>query len=131
MVEKVLKFYHNILRNDEIILSLLCWYFYLAASSSYLAMLDRLRKRTSETVGPSFFLLPFLKHWFHCQNAANLGYFYRHYFDRCLSEVGQLVPLPCSRGISTRLTITPRYYKDFYFKRLFPHTAKLSNSLSI
>ena len=131
MLEKDLKFYHNFIRNDEIILSLLGWYFYLAAPSSYLAMLDQLRKRICRTVGPSFSLLPFLKPWFHCENAASLGYFYRHYFGRCSSEVAQLVPLPCSRDRSTRLTVTPRCYKDFFVKRLFPRTAKLSNSLSI
>ena len=131
MLEEDSKFYHNFIRNDEIILSLLGCYFYLAAPSSYLAMLDKLRKRICRTVGPSFSLLPFLKPWFHCQNAPSLGYFYRHYFDRCSFEVAQLVPLPCSRGRSTRLTVSPRCYKDFYVKRLFPRTAKLSNSLSI
>ena len=131
MLEKDLKFYHNFIRNDEIILSFLGWYFYLAAPSSYLAMLDKLRKRICRTVGPSFSLLSLLKLWFHCQNAARLGLFYRHYFGRCSSEVAQLVPLPYSRGMSTRLTVTPRCYKDVFVKSFLRHTAKLSNSLSI
>ena len=88
-------------------------------------MLDKLRKRICRTVGPSFSLLPFLKPWFHCENAASLGYFYRHYFGRCSSEVAQLVPLPYSRGSFFRLTVTPRRYKDVYVKVLFRRTAKL------
>ena len=37
----------------------------------------------------------------HRRNVASLGFFYRYYFGRCLSELTQLVPLPYSRGRST------------------------------
>ena len=38
----------------------------------------------------------------HRRNVASLSLFYRYYFDRCSSELAQLVPLPYSRGRSTR-----------------------------
>ena len=44
------------------------------------------------------------------RNVASLSLFFRYYFDRCSSERTELVPLPHSRGRSTR------YYnrlKDF------------------
>ena len=36
------------------------------------------------------------------QNAASLNLFYRYYYGRCSSELAELVPLPYSRGKSTR-----------------------------
>ena len=58
---------------------------------------------------------------------------------RCSSELAQLVPLPFSRGRSTRysdrlhdFSVTiPRCYKDVYVSSFFPCTAKLWNSLPI
>ena len=55
------------------------------------------------------------------------------------SELAQLVPLPCSRGRSTRYSdrlhefsvTTPRCYKGIYVNSFFPHTARLWNSLHI
>ena len=57
----------------------------------------------------------------------------------CSSELAQLVPLPYSRGRSTRysdrlhdFSVTiPRCYKDVYVISFFPRTARLWNSLPI
>ena len=38
----------------------------------------------------------------HRRNVASLNLFYRYYIGRCSSELAQLVPLPFSRGRSTR-----------------------------
>ena len=75
----------------------------------------------------------------HRRNVASLSLFYRYYFGRCLSELAQLVPLPYSRGRSTRysdrlhdFSVTiPRAYKDVYVNSFFPRTARLWNSLPI
>ena len=53
--------------------------------------------------------------------------------------MAQLVPLPCSRGKSTRysdrlhdFSVTiPRCYKDVYVDSFFSHTTRLWNSLFI
>ena len=55
----------------------------------------------------------------------------------CSSELAELVPLPYSRGRSTRysdrlhdFSVTiPRCYKDVYVNSFFRHTARLWNSL--
>ena len=70
---------------------------------------------------------------------ASLSLFNRYYFGKCSSELAQLVPLPFSRGRSTRysdrlhnFSVTiPRCYKDVYVNSFFPRTAKLCNSLPI
>ena len=70
---------------------------------------------------------------------SQLSLFYRYYFGRCSLELAQLVPLPFSRGRSTRysdklrdFSVTiPRCYKDVYVNSFFPRTAKLWNSLPI
>ena len=70
---------------------------------------------------------------------ASLSLFYRYYFGRCSSELAQLVPLPFSRGRSTRyydrlddFSVTiPRCYKDVYVNIFFSRTARLWNSLPI
>ena len=75
----------------------------------------------------------------HRRNVASLSLFYRYYFGRCYSELAQLVPLPFSRGRSTRysdrlhdFSVTiPRCYKDVYVNSFFLRTAKLWNSLPI
>ena len=86
----------------------------------YSAFLDKLQKRICRTVGPSF--ASSLEPLTHRQNVASLILFYRYYFGRCSSELAQLVPLPYSRGRSTRhsdrlhdfsVTIR-RCYKDVY-----------------
>ena len=75
----------------------------------------------------------------HRGNVASRSLFYRYYFGRCSSELAQLVPLPFSRGRSTRysyrlhdFTVTlPRCYKDVYVNSFFPRTSRLWNSLPI
>ena len=73
-------------------------------------------------------------------NVACLSLFYRsYYYGRCSSELSQLVPLPYSRGRSTRYSdtlhefsvTTPRCYKDVYVNNFFPRTARFWNSLTI
>ena len=87
------------------------------------------------TVGPS--LAASVEPLAHCRNVASLSLFYRYYFGRCSSELAGLVPLPYSRGRSTRysdrlhdfsVTIS-RCYKDVYVNSFFPCTARLWNSL--
>ena len=75
----------------------------------------------------------------HHRNVASLSLFYRYYFGRCSSDLAQLVPLPYSRGRSTRcsdrlhnFSVTiPRCYKDVYVKSFFPCLARLWNYLPI
>ena len=107
------------------------------APSCYLELLDKLQKRICRTVGPS--LAASLEPLAHRRNVASLSLFYRYYFGRCSSELAQLVPLPFSRGRSTRysdrlhdFSVTiPRCYKDVYVNSFFPRTARLWNFLSI
>ena len=84
-------------------------------------------------------LLPLLNPGTHHRNVASLSLFYRYYFGRSSSELAQLVPLPYSRGRSTRysdrlhdFSVTiPRCYEDVYVNSFFPRTARLWNSLPI
>ena len=68
--------------------------FFAGNPSCYLEMLDKLHKRICRTIGQSlaFILEPLA----HCQDVASLSLFYRYYFDRCSSELAQLVPLSYS-----------------------------------
>ena len=60
-------------------------------------------------------------------------------FDRCSSELSELVALHFSRGRSTRysdrmhdFSVTiPRCYKDIYVNRFFPCPARICDSLPI
>ena len=114
-----------------------CCHVWAGAPSCYLELLDKLQKRICRTVGPS--LAASLEPLAHRQNVASLSLFYRYYFGRCSSELAQLVPLPYSRGRSTRysdrlhdFSVTiPRCYKDVYVNSFFPRTARLWNSLPI
>ena len=114
-----------------------CCHIWPGAPSCYLDLLDKLQKRICRIVGPS--LAASLESLAHLQNVASLSLFYRYYFGRCSSELAQLVPLPFSRGRSTRysdrlhdFSVTiPRCYKDVYVNSFFPRTAKLWNSLTI
>ena len=115
-----------------------CCHVWAGAPSHYLEdLLDKLQKRICRIVGPS--LAASLEPLAHLRNVASLSLFYRYYFGRCSSELAQLVPLPFSRGRSTRysdrlhdFSVTiPRCYKDVYVKSFFPRTAKLWNSLPI
>ena len=105
-----------------------CFHVWAGAPSCYLELLDKLQKWICKTVVPS--LATSLEPLAHCRNIASLSLFYRHYFVRCSSELAQLVPLPFSRGRSTRFS--DRFH-DFSvsISRLFLHTAILWNSLSI
>ena len=53
-----------------------------------------------ESVGPSY--AASLEPLGDRRNLASFSLFYRYYFGGCSSELGELVPLPCSRGRSTR-----------------------------
>ena len=114
-----------------------CCHVWAGAPSCYLELLDKLQKRICRTVGPS--LAASLEPLAHRRNVASLSLFYRYYFGRCSSELAQLVPLPYSRGRSTRysdrlhdFSVTiPRCYKDVYVNSFFPRTARLWNSLPI
>ena len=107
------------------------------APSCYLGLLDKLQKRICKTFGPS--LVASLEPLAHRRNAASLSLFYRSYFGKCSSKLAQLVPLPFSRGRSTRysdrlhdFSVTiPRCYKDDYVNSFFTCTAKLLNYLPI
>ena len=102
-----------------------CCHVWAGAPSCYLELLDKLQKRICRTVGPS--LAASLEPLAHRRNVASLSLFCRYYFGRCSSELGQLVPLPYSRGRST----IPRSSKDVYVNSFFPRTARLWNSLPI
>ena len=114
-----------------------CCHVCAGAPSCYLELLDKQQKRICRIVGPS--LVASLEPLAHLRNVASLCLFYRYYFGRCYSELAQLVPLPFSRGRSTRysdrfydFSVTiPRCYKDVYVNSFFPCTAKLWNSLPI
>ena len=103
-----------------------CCHVWAGAPSCYLELLDKLQKRICRTVGPS--LAASLEPLAHRRNVASLSLFYRYYFGRCSSELAQLVPLPYSRGRSTRysdrlhdFSVTiPRCYKDVYVNSFFP-----------
>ena len=114
-----------------------CCHVWADAPSCYLELLNKLQKRICRTVGPS--LAASLEPLAHRRNVASLNLFYRYYFGRCSSELAQLVPLPYSRGRSTRysdrlhdFSVTiPGCYKDVYVNSFFPRTARLWNSLPI
>ena len=77
-----------------------CCHVWPGALSCYLELLDKLEKRICRTVGPS--LIASLEPLAHHRKVASLSLFYRYYFGRCSSGLAQLVPLPYSRGRSTR-----------------------------
>ena len=114
-----------------------CCHVWDGAPSYSLELLYKLQKRIYRTVGPS--LAASLEPLAHRRNVANLSLFYRYYFVRFSSELTQLVPLPFSRGRSTRysdrlhyFSVTiPRCYKDVYVNSFFPRTTRLWNSLPI
>ena len=114
-----------------------CCHVWAGAPSCYLELLDKLQERICRTVGPS--LAASLEPLSHGRNVTSLSLFYRYYFGRCSSELGELVPLLFSRGRSTcysdRLhdfsVAIPKCYKDGYVKSFFPCTARLWNSLPI
>ena len=114
-----------------------CCHVWAGGPSSSLELFGKLHKQICRTFGPSlaasFEPLP------HHQNVVSLSLFYRYYFGKCSSELAQLVPLPYSRGRSTRysdrlhdFSVTiPRCYKDVYVNSFFPCTARLWNYLLV
>ena len=78
-----------------------CFHVRAGAPSCYLELLDKLQKRIRRTVGPS--LATSLEPLAHRRTVASLSLFCRYYFGRCSSELAELVPLPYSRGRSTRI----------------------------
>ena len=100
-------------------------------------LLDKLQKRICKIVGPS--LAASLEPLAHRLNIASLSLFYRCYFSKCSYELAELVPLPFSRGRSTRYSdrlhdfyvTIPSCNKDAYVNSFFPHTTRLWNSLLI
>ena len=112
-----------------------CCHVWAGAPSCYLELLDKLQKWICRTVDPS--LAASLEPLAHRRNVASLSLFYRYYSGRCSSELDQLVPLPYSRGRSTRysdrlhdFSVTiPRCYKDVYVNSFFPRAARPWNSL--
>ena len=114
-----------------------CCHVWDGASSCYLKFLDKLQKRICRTVGPA--LATYFEPLAHRRNVASSSLFYRYYFGRCSSELAELVPLPYSRGRSSRysdrlhdffVTIC-RCYKDVFVNIFFPRTASLSDSQAI
>ena len=107
-----------------------CCHIWAGALSCYLELLGKLQKQICRIVGPS--PAASFEPLAHRCNVASLRLFSRHYFGRCSSQLDQLVPLPFSRGRSTRysdrlhdFSVTiPRYYKNVYVNSFFPHTAK-------
>ena len=111
-----------------------CCHVWAGAPSCQLGLLDNLQKQICRTVGPS--LAATLKSLAHRQNVANFSLFNRYDFGRCSSELSELVPLPFSRGRSTRysdrlhdFSVTiPSCYKGVYVNSFFSHIARLWNS---
>ena len=72
-------------------------------------------------------------------NVASLSLFYVYYFGRCSSELAQFVPLPYSRGRSTRYSdrlhdffaTVSRCCKDVYVNSFFSDAVRLWHSLPI
>ena len=103
----------------------------------YLELLDKLQKQICRTVGSS--LTASLEPLAHRQNVASLNLFYRYYFGRCSSELAQLVPLPYSRGRSTRYSdrlhdffaTVSRCCKDVYVNSFFSDAVRLWHYLPI
>ena len=108
-----------------------CCHVWAGAPSCYLELLDKLQKQICRTVGPS--LAASLEPFAHHGNVASLSLFCRYYFGRCSFELAELVPLPYSRGRSTRyfdglhdFSVTiPGCYEDAYVNSFFPRTARL------
>ena len=77
-----------------------CCHVWAGAPSYYLELLDKLQKQIQRTVGSSR-AAP-LEPLAYLRNVASLSLIYRCYCGRCPSDLAQQVPLPYSRGRSTR-----------------------------
>ena len=65
-----------------------------------MVMLDQLQKLLCKTVYPT--VDTSLEIWVYCRILVILGLAYNFYFDKCSSELAELVLLPYSCGKSTR-----------------------------
>ena len=114
-----------------------CFHLWAVALSCYLELLDKLQKQICRTVGPS--PASSLESLLPCGNVASLSLFYRYYFDRCLYELTQLVPLRYFWGRSTCYSEALhsfsvrilRCYMDVYVNIFFSRTGRFWNSLSV
>ena len=77
-----------------------CCHVWAGAPSCYLELLDKIQKRISRTISPS--LAASREPLAHLRNVTSLSLVCRYHFGRCSPELAQLVPLPYSRGRSTR-----------------------------
>ena len=68
-----------------------CCRVWAGAPKCFLELLDKLQKQISRTVGPS--LATSFEPLAYPPNVASIVLFCSYYFDRCLSELTQLVPL--------------------------------------
>ena len=100
------------------------------ASSCYLEMFGKLWKWVCRTVGPSFAVSS--EPLAYRRNIASLSFFYMY---QCSYELAELLPLPHSRGRSTRysnrmhnfsITISS-CYKDVYVNSFFPRNTRSLN----
>ena len=73
-----------------------CCQAWLLGTSCYLDMFDKLQKSVCMTVITS--LAATLEPLAHRQNVVSSSPFFKHYFGMCLSELGELVWFPYSRG---------------------------------
>ena len=76
-----------------------CCHDWDSVRSCYLELLGKLKKWICKTAGPS--LAASLEPLAHGQNVASVSLFYRYYFNRCSSELAQLVSFSFSQGRST------------------------------
>ena len=67
-----------------------CCHAWAVACNCYLELLNKLQKWRCRNVGP--LLAASFEPIAHCQNVASLRLLYRYYFDRCSSELAELVP---------------------------------------
>ena len=112
-----------------------CCHVWAVAPSCYFELLDKLQKQGYAGIWIAASLEPLAPH----RNLASLSLFCRYYFGRCSSEQAELVPLPYSRGRSTRysdrlldFSVTiPRCYKDVYGNSFSPRAVRPWNYLPI
>ena len=108
---------------SELVVLVATWIFEISYRSGYLGLLvPHLLLLVIETLA-------------HCQNVVRLSLFCRYYFGICPSKLAEQVPLPYSRGRSSRysnrmhdFSVMPRCYTDVYASSIFSHTIGFWNS---
>ena len=68
---------------------------------------------SKKVLSPEVQLAATLEPLAYCQSVASLSLFYRYFFERCSSELAQLVPLPYFGGRST-------HYSDIFHDFISP-----------